>query len=1447
MNKRVKSLLCLLLSLLMLMSLVACKKGGGDDADETGASSNKGTNPTTGKAAVHTVRILNEADAPMENVGVYIYEDESMKELVWYDATDAEGKMSFEDVQRDTYVAVLDSVPVGYEVKEFYPLTGLETEIRLEVGVMTEDMDIVYNLGDLVMDFTVTDTEGQEYSLKKLLESKDAVILNFYYNGCVPCQMEFPFLQEAYDEYSENIAVIAMSPQDTEEAVAAFKKEHKLTFPMVACDKKWESIMQVTAYPTTVVIDRTGTIVLRHTGSVESAQTFKDVFAAVSGEAYEQKIYKSISEVPTVAETGTVENPQSMGATPKFQLTIEGGKEHYVEFLKIKNITLTVADPDAYVIYEKKTYKPVNGVVSLIVSCPDMNTPIKIGFGNSSKVTKTFTITMASQPGSLDNPYSLKMGDNKVTVKAGNDQGVYYTWTAKENGSLQVWCINSTPGVKYDCVLYNLTSYAQRTLNEDGKDGELGRRYVEVLVNKGDKVQMIAAVLPDESWNYRAGNFTYMAEFVPGAGRDKDKVHETTYTITVTDAKKKPMANVNFHTVVKGKTTTFATNADGVVKVNLPTGEYKVTMIVPEGYTSAVTEFMLSKALPSYSVTLSEKVVEYRDYTVTVKDTDGAPVKNATVVIGDKSGETNDKGVYTRTMELGDYQVYVSAPSDSGLLDPKGALTFPAGKTSMEVVLEYGEGSAKKPIDLTDVVWADADGNEEPDYFAIVTIPAGKTMHYVVYRMGGMIRTINGSDPVACKGTDTEPDPITIANDGETAAEYVIVFSHPEGTRENPVKLESLESVNIALEKGDEDGYFYSWKSEKEGYVEFSIAQMPENANVDIILLNRTNSRSRSLSADGVDGKVTLNVMAGDDVLVQIIALDKNQTAVAVTGGFTEQENTEDTKLVYSVTVKDATGAAMEGVAVTIGNTQLVTDAEGVASAKLVDGTYTAVVTVPEGYKADQNKFTLTNMETQANVVLTKLREVDYTVKVQLDGAAYTGSVKVQILQGNHVVYEATTTTGNVTTKLFEGNYTVKLTLDNSRYGYDTTTAVLTTEKNVLTVALQNLTTYTDYSVTVTDYNGKAYSGMFVQILDGDQVVASGTTDSKGKIYKNLETGDYTVKLTFSGTSYYYNANTAVLTGVAPNLTIQLAGEVDPNSVESHWYINDANMYVLGVGSYHIEVSQSKPYFTTNAGYNDCIFMFKPTQTGSFRISIDQPGVELRNYGSSTYFLYVADYASKYEDNALSFELKTEDQVGNVFMFLGVEAVEGITDLCITITRVGDPGFDMYSVPYNTDWQTGYKPVQQSVTVPSGKTIKYVDIKAATDTYKIVYSEKDGFYHVGSASGPVLYLNLGAVTKQYISFDEIINGTAEGAGGSPVRRYFFDENGAFVKREDYTDVLQGYIDKADTKYGLYPVTAELGYILQNAKPGWWDSTSPDYLLEGCNPDLGWLFACCYIQ
>ena len=69
-----------------------------------------------------------------------------------------------------------------------------------------------YKLGDNMGDYTVTDINGQTHSFSELLQSKKAIVLNFWFVNCGPCQMEFPYLQSAYDTYSDDVAVIAINP-----------------------------------------------------------------------------------------------------------------------------------------------------------------------------------------------------------------------------------------------------------------------------------------------------------------------------------------------------------------------------------------------------------------------------------------------------------------------------------------------------------------------------------------------------------------------------------------------------------------------------------------------------------------------------------------------------------------------------------------------------------------------------------------------------------------------------------------------------------------------------------------------------------------------------------------------------------------------------------------------------------------------------------------------------------------------------------------------------------------------------------------------------------------------------------------------------------------------------------------------------------------------------------
>ena len=344
-----------------------------------------------------------------------------------------------------------------------------------------------------------------------------------------------------------------------------------------------------------------------------------------------------------------------------------------------------------------------------------------------------------------------------------------------------------------------------------------------------------------------------------------------------------------------------------------------------------------------------------------------------------------------------------------------------------------------------------------------------------------------------------------------------------------------------------------------------------------------------------------------------------------------------------------------------------------------------------------------------------------------------------------------------------------------------------------------------------------------------------------GQFKAKLQAGNYTVNLGIENEIYYYNKQKAVLTEKVANLTIRLASEIDPKKFETNWMINDNKMYMLKEGVTHVQLGAEKAYAFSGEDYVDCLFAFEPNRTGVYNISVDYPGMEIRAYGQ--WIGNITDKASNYENGALRFEIKDQSQVGNVYLIFGIEVKEDITDACVTIERVGEPGFSFEDLPVSDAWSNGYVPTKQSAM---NGTPTYIDIKESTDTYNIFYNAEMDVYQINlNGNIKTLYMNMGTVTLQNISLNIVVNGGLYG-GGTSLRRYFKDEDGNIKYKEDYTSLICQYIDCADKNMGLYPVTGDLAYIVQNAKPGWWDASSPDYILMDCNPELGWLFACCYM-
>lgn len=712
--------LCILVSL--VVSMAACVRQGGAESTE----------PSAAERTDYTIEVTAEGGAPIPGLGIYVYEDSSMQELVWFAKTDDMGRISFTDKVSDSYVAVLAEVPVGYTVQEMYTLTGELTRILLPSSIASADelADVKLNLGDAMLDFSVTAPDGTEYTLSGLLAEKEAVVLNFWYLECQPCKNEFPYLQAAYESYSDKIEVLALNPINTDDAaIAALQAEMGLTFPMAQCDSVWAQVMQLAAYPTTVVIDRTGTISFSHTGSITEDLVFESIFDYFASEDYDPGVVQNLEDIPMLEAPGSNEDsPIEIGGFTSMDITVEPGQLIYYNIYKVTNAYLSIRNSDAYVIYNGTTYDPRNGVVGLSVSSPDTYTPFKIAFGNSGKETVTYTVTLSVPQGSFNNPYPMSLGEFTTKVSAGNDQGIYYSYTAEADGVLTLECLSISSNVPYDYMLYNLNTYAVRTLAADGS-----RRSVSIKVNAGDTVKITIATLPDSSNYYPAATFTSLATFTEGELEDEeDDTKLTAYTITVTDENRAPISGVYLYVDVDGTPQAITTNDSGTASVKLETGTYKVTLAVPGGYTARTTEYRLTDARPSFSIKLDTYNVEMAVYTVRTVDESGKPVAGTLVSIGSSFGYTDETGCVRMELEKGDYTVVIAAPEGYSCETP--AFTYPAGTAELVVTLKMGD---------------DSDSAEKLTYSVKVVNYDGTP------RTGVTVQFLKDGTPVALKAVDS--------------------------------------------------------------------------------------------------------------------------------------------------------------------------------------------------------------------------------------------------------------------------------------------------------------------------------------------------------------------------------------------------------------------------------------------------------------------------------------------------------------------------------------------------------------------------------------------------------------------------------------------------------------------------------------------------------------------
>ena len=185
------------------------------------------------------------------------------------------------------------------------------------------------------------------------------------------------------------------------------------------------------------------------------------------------------------------------------------------------------------------------------------------------------------------------------------------------------------------------------------------------------------------------------------------------------------------------------------------------------------------------------------------------------------------------------------------------------------------------------------------EYPVTIALDANETI-YVTGRVGGQILTINNAADavvtlnetkyVAAEGVVTveipavesfwDPNPV-LAISSELGGEFVLNFEFPVGNMMNPKVLTEIDSIEAAVEAGDNQGYYYSWTATEDGTL--TITAKDYVAGKYAVELSAESSYAYPVMPENdgteAEGTVSIEVVAGDVVTIHFVAIPEFDSA----------------------------------------------------------------------------------------------------------------------------------------------------------------------------------------------------------------------------------------------------------------------------------------------------------------------------------------------------------------------------------------------------------------------------------------------------------------------------------------------------------------------------------------------------------------------------------------
>ncbi|HSP13428.1 MAG TPA: TlpA disulfide reductase family protein [Thermoanaerobaculia bacterium] len=128
------------------------------------------------------------------------------------------------------------------------------------------------DVGTQIPAYTAKWLDGKPFDLAS--QKGNVVLLNLWATWCGPCRFEIPELGKLHDKYSSRgFEVIGVSVDEGgADDVRPFLKETKISYPIVVDPEgKLAEILQTNNLPTSVLLDKSGSVVWKHIGIVDTS------------------------------------------------------------------------------------------------------------------------------------------------------------------------------------------------------------------------------------------------------------------------------------------------------------------------------------------------------------------------------------------------------------------------------------------------------------------------------------------------------------------------------------------------------------------------------------------------------------------------------------------------------------------------------------------------------------------------------------------------------------------------------------------------------------------------------------------------------------------------------------------------------------------------------------------------------------------------------------------------------------------------------------------------------------------------------------------------------------------------------------------------------------------------------------------------------------------------